>query len=83
MERFRSRVKNLFLRSRNWNEDGAERLRSRVNGALEDFPILDKASNDFYLWIHESLSMISDRHIFRPLIDLTPQFKLFHINERS
>ena len=27
-------MNSLFLRSRNWNEDGRERLRSRVNGAL-------------------------------------------------
>ena len=26
-------MNSLFLRSRNWNEDGTERLRSRVNGA--------------------------------------------------
>ena len=31
---FSSRVNSLFLRSRNWNENGTERLRSRVNGAL-------------------------------------------------
>ena len=32
---FCSRVNSLFLRSRNWNEDGMERLRSRVNGTLD------------------------------------------------
>ena len=31
---FRSRVNNLFLRSRNWNENGTERSSSRVSGAL-------------------------------------------------
>ena len=28
---FSSRVNSLFVRSRNWNEDGTGRLRSRVN----------------------------------------------------
>ena len=31
---FRSRVNSQFLRSRKWNGDGTERLRSRVNGVL-------------------------------------------------
>ena len=33
----RFRLNSLFVRSRNWNEGGTERLRSRLNGILSSY----------------------------------------------